>query len=77
MKDLGRVVKLADDDWVVVEARGNMTALDGRAYNNDCCLHYRISSGKIVEIKEGMDTSLCEDRLGAFPDEVKEQLRKT
>lgn len=67
---------LADDDWVVVEVRGNMVALDGSPYQNDYCIHYRIAAGKIVEMKEYMDTALCEDRLGTFPDEVKETLLK-
>ena len=66
---------LADDDWVVVEAKGDMIAVDGRPYQNDYCLHYRIADGKIVEMKEYMDTVLCEDRLGRFPDELKARLR--
>jgi uncharacterized protein len=36
---------LADEDWVVVEAKGDMVAVDGRPYQNDYCLHYRISDG--------------------------------
>ena len=67
---------LADDDWVVVEAKGNMVALDGRPYENDYCIHYRIQGDKIVEMKEYMDTALCEDRLGKFPDEIKAKLRE-
>ena len=67
---------LADEDWVVVEAKGDMIAVDGRPYQNDYCLHYRIAQGKIVEMKEYMDTVLCEDRLGRFPDELKERLAK-
>ena len=67
---------LADEDWVVVEAKGDMLAVDGRPYQNDYCLHYRIAQGKIVEMKEYMDTVLCEDRLGRFPDELKERLAK-
>ncbi len=66
---------LADEDWVVVEARGDMVALDGRPYQNDYSLHYRIADGKIVEMKEYMDTVLCEDRLGKFPEELKAQLQ--
>ncbi len=66
---------LADDDWVVVEAKGDMIAVDGRPYQNDYCLHYRIADGKIIEMKEYMDTVLCEDRLGRFPDELKARLR--
>ena len=67
---------LADEDWVVVEAKGDMVAVDGRPYQNDYCLHYRIADGKIVEMKEYMDTVLCEDRLGRFPDELKALLEK-
>jgi ketosteroid isomerase-like protein len=66
---------LADEDWVVVEAKGDMIAVDGRPYQNDYCLHYRIADGKIVEMKEYMDTVLCEDRLGSFPDELKARLQ--
>ena len=68
---------LADEDWVVVEAKGNMVAIDGRTYNNDYCLHYRIANGKIVEMKEYMDTAYCEDRLGIFPVELKERLGRS
>ena len=53
-----------------------MVALDGRPYQNDYCIHYRIAAEKIVEMKEYMDTALCEDRLGKFPDEVKDTLLK-
>jgi uncharacterized protein len=66
---------LADEDWVMIEAKGDMTALDGRPYQNSYCLHYRIADGKIVEMKEYMDTALCEDRLGPFPDELKQRLQ--
>jgi uncharacterized protein len=67
---------LADDDWVVVEAKGDMIALDGRPYENDYCLHYRIKDGKIIEMKEYNDTVLCEDRLGQFPAELKARLQE-
>jgi uncharacterized protein len=66
---------LADEDWVVIEAKGDMIAVDGRPYQNDYCLHYRIANGKIVEMKEYMDTVLCEDRLGQFPEELKARLQ--
>lgn len=66
---------LADEDWVVVEAKGDMIAVDGRPYQNDYCLHYRIADGRIVEMKEYMDTVLCEDRLGPFPDDLKRRLQ--
>jgi uncharacterized protein len=67
---------LAEDDWVVIEAKGDMTALDGRPYQNDYCLHYRIADGKIVEMKEYNDTVLCEDRLGQFPEDLKARLQE-
>jgi uncharacterized protein len=67
---------LADEDWVVVEAKGDMVALDGRPYQNHYCLHYRIADGKIVEMKEYMDSALCEDRLGPFPAELKARLQQ-
>jgi uncharacterized protein len=67
---------LADEDWVVVEAKGDMITLDGRPYQNDYCLHYRIMDGMIVEMKEYNDTVLCEDRLGQFPLELKARLQE-
>lgn len=67
---------LADEDWVVVEAKGNMVALDGRPYQNDYCLHFRIADGKIVAMKEYQDTALCEDLLSPFPDGLKAQLQQ-
>jgi uncharacterized protein len=66
---------IADDDWVIVEAKGDMVATDGRPYQNTYCLHYRIAGGKIAEMKEYMDTALCEDRLGVFPDDLKARLQ--
>jgi ketosteroid isomerase-like protein len=66
---------LADEDWVVIEAKGDMIAVDGRPYQNDYCLLYRIADDKIVEMKEYMDTILCEDRLGQFPEELKARLQ--
>ncbi|MGL4441127.1 MAG: nuclear transport factor 2 family protein [Bosea sp. (in: a-proteobacteria)] len=66
---------LADGEWVMIEAKGDMVAVDGRPYQNDYCLHYRIAAGKIVEMKEYMDTALCEDRLGPFPAELKARLQ--
>ena len=66
---------LADEDWVIVEAKGDMVALDGRPYQNHYCLHYQIADGKIIEMKEYMDTVLCEDRLGPFPADLKARLQ--
>jgi len=62
---------IADDEWVVVEARGDMETKTGVRYDNHYCLIYRIEGGKIREIREYQDSTLCERVLGAFPEERK------
>ena len=37
---------IADGDWVVVEARGDMMTKAGERYDNHYCLIYRIEDGK-------------------------------
>jgi ketosteroid isomerase-like protein len=59
---------LADGDWVVVEARGNMITKSGQPYRNHYCLLYRLENGLIVEMKEYQDSTLCERLLGSYPD---------
>lgn len=61
---------LADGDWVVVEARGDMVTKAGAPYQNDYCLFYRLEDGMIVEIKEYQDSALCERVLGGYPTPV-------
>jgi ketosteroid isomerase-like protein len=58
---------LADDDWVMVEARGDMVTTSGAPYQNQYCLLYRLDDDLIVEVKEYQDTSLCERLLGPYP----------
>jgi ketosteroid isomerase-like protein len=58
---------IADGDYVVVEARGDMVTKDGVRYDNDYCLVYRLDNGKIVEIREYLDSTMCERVLGKFP----------
>ncbi len=58
---------IADDEGVVVEARGDMETHAGERYDNHYCLIYRIESGKIREIREYQDSTLCERVLGPFP----------
>ena len=58
---------IADDEWVAVEARGDMETLAGERYDNHYCLIYRIENGKIHEIREYQDSTLCERVLGPFP----------
>jgi len=62
---------IADDEWVVVEARGDMETHAGERYDNHYCLIYRIENGKIREIREYQDSTLCERVLGPFPRERK------
>ena len=61
---------IADDDHVVVEARGEMQTKDGHRYDNEYCLVYRLREGKIVEMREYQDSALCERVLGPFPAEA-------
>lgn len=65
---------LADEDWVVVEARGDMLTKEGNAYNNHYCLLYRLTDGKIVEMKEYQDSTLGERVLGPFPAQLRPEL---
>lgn len=58
---------LADGDWVVVEAIGDMVTKEGVRYDNQYCLLYRLKDGKIVEIREYNDSLLCERVLGPYP----------
>ncbi|MCZ8254570.1 MAG: nuclear transport factor 2 family protein [Polaromonas sp.] len=57
----------ADGDHVIVEARGAMVTRTGLPYENEYCLIYRFSGGRIVEMREYCDSVLCEERLGLFP----------
>src|SRR3981189_39491 len=50
----------ADQDHVVVEARGEMKTKSGVRYENEYCLIYRLKDGKIVEIREYCDSVLTE-----------------
>lgn len=58
---------IADEDCVVVQARGDMVTRTGVRYDNDYCLVYRLANGKIVEIWEYCDSVLTETVLGKFP----------
>jgi ketosteroid isomerase-like protein/catechol 2,3-dioxygenase-like lactoylglutathione lyase family enzyme len=60
---------LADEDCVVVEARGEATTKGGRPYNNTYCWIFRLDAGKILEITEHLDTELAATVLGARGEE--------
>ncbi len=65
---------IADEDLVVVEARGDMVSKDGERYDNHYCLIYRFEGGKIAEMREYQDSALCERVLGPYPEAVAAQL---
>jgi ketosteroid isomerase-like protein len=55
---------IAEDDLVVVEARGNNTTRAGKEYNNAYCFIFRIAEGKLKEVTEYLDTELVTAALG-------------
>ena len=58
---------IANDNYVVVEAKGDMQTKQGQPYNNEYCLVYKIENGKITEIREYCDSLLTETVLGTYP----------
>jgi ketosteroid isomerase-like protein len=55
---------IAEDDLVVVEARGNNVTKAGLPYNNAYCFVFRLVGGKLVELTEYLDTELVTAVLG-------------
>ena len=55
---------IAEDDHVVVEARGNNMTRTGKPYNNSYCFVFRIAEGKLRELTEYLDTELVTAALG-------------
>ncbi|MEV6771241.1 nuclear transport factor 2 family protein [Nocardia sp. NPDC051030] len=51
---------LADDDRVVVQARGIGTTVAGEPYPQTYCFLFRIADGRITEVIEHCDTALVE-----------------
>jgi ketosteroid isomerase-like protein len=43
---------IAEDDYVVVECRGEVTTKSGKPYNNTYCYVCRIADGKLKELTE-------------------------
>jgi ketosteroid isomerase-like protein len=56
---------IAEDDYVVVECRGQVTTKTGKPYCNTYCWICRISDGKLRELTEYMDTELVATALDA------------
>jgi hypothetical protein len=54
---------IAEGDRVVVLARGEVQTVRGEDYNNSYCFVIRMRDGKMVELREYMDTALAEARL--------------
>ena len=54
---------IAEDDFVVVEARGQATTRSGKPYNNTYCWVYRLADGKVQELTEYLDTQLAATAL--------------
>lgn len=55
---------IAEDDLVVVQARGNSVTTEGVPYNNSYCFVFRLEGGKIREITEYIDTQLVMNAFG-------------
>ncbi len=58
---------VAEDDIVVVEARGHNTTKSGQPYRNTYCMVFRFDGGKVVEITEYADTALIDAVLAPPP----------
>jgi len=54
---------VAEDDIVVIEARGSVTTKAGPRYDNSYCFVFRLEGGLIREITEYMDTQLVAEIL--------------
>jgi len=53
----------ADEDRVVVEARGHVTTTAGKPYENTYCFVFRLADGKVAAITEYFDTQLVATAL--------------
>ena len=59
---------IAEGDRVVVLCRGEVKTKAGKDYNNHYCFVIRMRGGKMVELREYMDTALAEAVL-QLPDQ--------
>ena len=55
---------IAEDDSVVVLARGDNLTVAGKRYDNDYCYVCRLRDGKLIELIEYFDTELVREALG-------------
>ena len=53
----------AEGDRVVVEFEGNATTSDGKPYNNQYCMVFTLSDGKIIQVNEYFCTKTADEVL--------------
>ena len=51
---------IADGERIVVLCQGEVKTIRGENYNNDYCYVIRMRDGKMIELREYMDTALAE-----------------
>jgi uncharacterized protein len=56
---------IAEDDVVVVEARGQVNTKAGKPYNQTYCYVFRLADGRVSELTEYLDTELVGQALEA------------
>ena len=55
---------IAEGDKVVIEAKGEARAKNGKDYNNDYCIIVTLRDGKITEMREHLDSELVTEVFG-------------
>ncbi|MEE4107811.1 MAG: nuclear transport factor 2 family protein [Halieaceae bacterium] len=58
---------IADGDRAVLLSRGTARTRDGKAYNNVYAQVFTVVNGRIVAVREYMDTALVDAAFGAAP----------
>ena len=56
---------IAEGDRVVVRGRGEVRTKAGKDYNNSYCFVLRLEEGRLVELREYLDTALVERVFGS------------
>jgi ketosteroid isomerase-like protein len=56
---------IAEGDRLVVRGRGEVRTKAGKDYNNSYCFVLRLADGKLVELREYLDTALVERVFGS------------
>lgn len=54
----------AEDDRVVIEAKGSARSKSGKAYDNDYCIVITLGDGKIRQVREYLDSELVTSVFG-------------